>query len=64
VVRGGLEGANSSVSACGASSPRVIRGVGIASISSIDSIGAVGALQALFGGMAAAIVVIIMYRSG
>jgi hypothetical protein len=64
VVRGGLEEANSSVSACEASFPRVIRGVGIASICSIDSIGAVGDLRALFGGMAAAMVVVIMYRSG
>jgi hypothetical protein len=43
--------------------PRAIPRVGIASISSIDSIGAAGALRALFGGMVAAIVVVILYRS-
>jgi hypothetical protein len=38
--------------------------VGLAVISSIDSIRAAGALRALFGGMVAAIVVVIMSRSG
>jgi len=43
---------------------RVIYGVGIALISLINIIKAINSLRALFGAMAAAIVVVIMYKRG